>query len=73
VQGAANNIAVIACQAETLYLVLCEIGYEKAHRLLGYQPKHGVESMLDLAIAMSEGKDMALFLQVYRMDRWSEC
>jgi len=38
----------------------CETSYEKAHRLLGYQPKHGIASMLDLAIAMREGKDMGL-------------
>ena len=50
----------IALPLETPFVFHCEISYEKAHRLLGYQPKHGVKSMLDLAIAMREGRDMGL-------------
>ncbi len=50
----------VALPLETPFVYHCEISYEKAHRLLGYQPIHGTESMLDLAIAMREGRDMGL-------------
>jgi dTDP-L-rhamnose 4-epimerase len=42
------------------FLYYCETSYEKAHRLLGHQPRHGMSSMLDLYIAMREGKDVGL-------------
>ena len=45
---------------ETPLIYHCEIAYEKAHRLLGYQTIHGMKSMLDLALAMREGRDMGL-------------
>jgi nucleoside-diphosphate-sugar epimerase len=50
----------VALPLETPFIYHCEIAYEKAHRLLGYQPIHGMKSMLDLALAMREGKDMGL-------------
>jgi nucleoside-diphosphate-sugar epimerase len=42
------------------FLYYCEISYERAQRLLGYQPRHGNPSMVDLSIAMRQGKDIGL-------------
>jgi nucleoside-diphosphate-sugar epimerase len=42
------------------FLYHCETSYEKAERLLGYRPQYGNGSMVDLSIAMRQGKDMGL-------------
>jgi len=34
------------------------LSWEKAHRMLGYTPVHGVESMVDLALAMRQGESI---------------
>lgn len=34
-----------------------ELSWEKAHRLLGYTPKHGLESMVELALKLQRGED----------------
>ncbi len=42
------------------FLYHCEISYEKARRLLGYRPRHGNRSMVDLSIDVRQGKDIGL-------------
>jgi nucleoside-diphosphate-sugar epimerase len=44
------------------YLYHCEISYERARRLLGYEPQHGNGSMVDLSIALRRGEDIGLIL-----------
>ena len=44
------------------FLYHCEISYEKAQRLLRYEPQHGNASMVDLSIALRQGEDIGLIL-----------
>jgi UDP-glucose 4-epimerase len=37
-----------------------EMSWDKAQRILGYTPRHGLESMVDLALAMRRGEEVDL-------------
>src|SRR5690606_30971672 len=37
-----------------------ELSWEKAHRILGYTPEHDLASMVDMAMAMQSGQNIAV-------------
>ena len=36
------------------------LSWQKAHRILGYTPQHGLESMVEMGLAMRRGEEIDL-------------